>query len=130
MVMDLAEGGKIDTELYSSACGALSSRAQAGDTPASRHDPIPDMARPQSTGAHHGLPGRARLCVGSIRSVRWLKNPANNYRSILRVPRPIVALPHDTVGNMKCTGEPDPSSFPTFEAPYAPDDGAMAARLL
>jgi RHH-type proline utilization regulon transcriptional repressor/proline dehydrogenase/delta 1-pyrroline-5-carboxylate dehydrogenase len=31
---------------------------------------------------------------------------------------------------MNLPTEPDPSALPTFEAPYAPDDGAMAARLL
>jgi len=31
---------------------------------------------------------------------------------------------------MSLPTEPDPSALPTFEAPYAPDDGTMAARLL
>ena len=64
--MRCAEGGKIDTVLYSAACGALNSTARAGNTVATRASPIKDMAIPQNP---WGLPLPDRSCppVSSIR---------------------------------------------------------------
>jgi hypothetical protein len=66
--MDFAEGGKIDTVLYSAACGALSSVAGADDGPAIRINPTKDAARPLNAEVLSGLQDRSlRLCVDPIR---------------------------------------------------------------
>src|SRR6202158_1627339 len=64
--MRCAEGGKIDTVLYSAACGALNSTANAGDGAAIRISPIRDMADAQDAGVLPALPARSRQSVSPI----------------------------------------------------------------
>jgi hypothetical protein len=74
--MDFAVGGKIDTELYSAAIGALSSTANAGVGAAMGTSPNKDKAKPQARRVlpslpepslpEPGLPDRFRFSVSLI----------------------------------------------------------------
>src|ERR1700736_4395374 len=83
--MRCAEGGKIDTVLYSAACGALNSSEYAGAGTAIRTNPIAAMARPQHPGVLPALPARCRLSVSPIdRHTSSQKNPAKTIAAVSR----------------------------------------------
>jgi hypothetical protein len=87
--MDFVEGGKIDTVLYSAACGALNSTARAGNGAAIRIDPTKDTAKPQNAKLLPRLPDRTRLSASPIgRHTSSQKNLDENYRSGFTMPRP------------------------------------------
>jgi hypothetical protein len=87
--MDLAEGGKIDTVLYSAATGALNSTARAGTAAAIRINPDRATARPQNARVLPRLPDRSRLSVNPIgRHISSQKKSRGNYRSGFAMPRP------------------------------------------
>ena len=64
--MDFALGGKIDTELYSAAIGALSSTANAGQGAATIVHPATAIAHRQNARILPDLPNRFRPLFGSI----------------------------------------------------------------
>src|SRR3979411_694524 len=64
--MDFADGGKIDTVVYSASIGALNSIARAGTGAPIRIHPITDMAKPQNARVLPRLPDRSRLSVSPI----------------------------------------------------------------
>jgi hypothetical protein len=82
--MRCAEGGKIDTVLYSAACGALNSAAYAGNEAEIRTSPITRMAKPQNPGVLP-LPDRFRLPLGLIRC--HTSNQKNLAKTIAAVSR-------------------------------------------
>jgi hypothetical protein len=87
--MDLAEGGKIETVLYSAACGSLNSSANAGNEAPIRIDPTNDTAQPQNVRVLLRMPDRFRLPVSPIgRRARKSKKSRENYRSGFAMPRP------------------------------------------
>jgi RHH-type proline utilization regulon transcriptional repressor/proline dehydrogenase/delta 1-pyrroline-5-carboxylate dehydrogenase len=121
--MRSAEGGKIDTVEYSAACGALNSVARAGV--ATTADPIKTDAQIVSAVA---LPDRSRLPLSRIRCrTSSQKNPAKAIAAVSRCQGRL----HDRLAeNLKCVMNADSSTQLPFAAPYAPDDGVIAARLL
>jgi hypothetical protein len=83
--MDFAEGGKIDTVLYSAACGALNSTATAGNGAAIGINPTKDMAKPQNTKVLPALPDRSRLFASPIRRhISSQKTPAKTIAAVSR----------------------------------------------
>jgi hypothetical protein len=62
--MRCAEGGKIDTVVYSAACGALNSTARAGNAIAVKANPA--RARAKTAGVLPPPPNRSRRSVNRI----------------------------------------------------------------
>ena len=85
--MDFADGGKIDTELYSAAWAALNSVAGAADGPASRTKPAKHAASPKNAEVLPAPAHRLRLPFDFIRSP-FKSNLSENYRSGWTIPRP------------------------------------------
>src|SRR5882757_2977029 len=83
--MDFAEGGKIDTVLYSAACGALNSAACAGNAAATGTSAARDMAKPQNAGVLPAPPDRCRLSPRPIR--RHTSSQKNRAETIAAVSR-------------------------------------------
>src|SRR6266851_3943808 len=83
--MDFAEGGKIDTVLYSAATGALNSTARAGIGAAIGINPDSAMAKPQNPKVSPRLPDRSRLSVSPIgRHISSQKNLAKAIAAVSR----------------------------------------------
>src|SRR6202048_709621 len=125
--MDFAEGGKIDTVLYSAATGALNSTARAGTGAAIGINPHRAMARLQNAEVLPRLPDRSRSPI----------SPIGRHLRAKKISRKLTQRFHDAKtgcmiahGNLKRAMNFDPSLFPPFKAPYAPDDGLTAARVL
>src|ERR1700730_10723450 len=125
--MDFAEGGKIDTVLYSAATGALNSTARAGTGAAIGINPHRAMARLQNAKVLPRLPDRSRSPI----------SPIGRHLRAKKISRKLTQRFHDAKtgcmiahGNLKRAMNFDPSLFPPFKAPYAPDDGLTAARVL
>src|ERR1700681_4305368 len=125
--MDFAEGGKIDTVLYSAATGALNSTASAGTGAAIGINPHRAMARLQNAEVLPRLPDRSRSPI----------SPIGRHLRAKKISRKLTQRFHDAKtgcmiahGNLKRAMNFDPSLFPPFKAPYAPDDGLTAARVL
>src|SRR6202171_2519655 len=125
--MDFAEGGKIDTVLYSAATGALNSTASAGTGAAIGINPHRAMARLQNAKVLPRLPDRSRSPI----------SPIGRHIRAKKISRKLTQRFHDAKtgcmiahGNLKRAMNFDPSLFPPFKAPYAPDDGLTAARVL
>src|ERR1700687_4659663 len=115
--MALAEGGKIDTVLYSASCGALNSTATAGNGAAIRINPIKYRAEPQKAGVLPVVLDRCRLSVSPIR----------RHTSSQKISRKLSQRFHDANsgcmiahGNLRHAMKSDPSLFAPFRAPYAP----------
>ena len=65
--MEFAEGGKIDTVVYSASCGALNSIANAGSGAAIRINPIKLTAEAQNARILPPPPDRFRPSISPIR---------------------------------------------------------------
>src|SRR5450756_2013728 len=125
--MRCADGGKIDTVLYSAACGALNSSECAGDDAPVRADPVRHRANPQSRRVLPGAPDRSRRPF--ISAIGRLQ--------VKKIPRKLSQRFHDAKtggmiahGNLRRAMNADRSLVPLFETPYAPDDRIIAAGLL
>jgi hypothetical protein len=65
--MRWAEGGKIETVLYSAACGALSSSEYAGEQATNGNDPTSPIAKPKHATIEPPLRARWPLFASPIR---------------------------------------------------------------
>jgi hypothetical protein len=83
--MDFAEGGKIDTVLYSAAIGALSSTARAGTGIAIRINPTTNIAMLQNAGGLPDTSNRSRPFVSLMRRhISSHQNPAETIAAVWR----------------------------------------------
>src|ERR1700676_4613936 len=83
--MRCAEGGKIDTVLYTASCGALNCTAKAGAGAATGAKPIKNTAAAQNAGVLPRPPDRSRRFVSPI--LRHASQPKNHAETIAAVSR-------------------------------------------
>jgi hypothetical protein len=86
--MRCAEGGKIDTVLYSASWGALNSSECAGNAAAVTTNPARAMAKPHNARVLLPPPYRSHLSLNPIATTLPIKKSRENYRSAFTVPRP------------------------------------------